>query len=114
MTPAVAARRKVIGQDLIGGEAYRPVLSWFSALVNHAGNPAIAIPLTIDSEPGLPPPSLQLIAPWWQEEVLIAMALRLEQEGPRRFPSSTDRGQVLNPSRPNIDNVGKGTTEPLP
>ena len=81
MTPAVAARRKVIGQDLIGGEAYRPVLSWFSALVNHAANPAIAIPLTIDSEPGLPPPSLQLIAPWWQEETLLGIAGRLEQEG---------------------------------
>ncbi|CAN5733487.1 AtzE family amidohydrolase [soil metagenome] len=81
ITPAVAARRKLIGQDDIGGEPYRPVLSWFSALVNHAGNPAIVIPLTMATDPGLPPPSLQIIAPWWQEETLLGVAARLEQQG---------------------------------
>lgn len=81
MTPAVAARRKVIGEDLIDGEPYRPVLSWFSALVNHMGTPAIAIPLTKDAGSDLPPPSLQLIAPWWQEEKLLGVAARLEREG---------------------------------
>ena len=43
-TPAVAHRRKVIGEERIGDQHYRPVLSWFSALVNHSGNPAIALP----------------------------------------------------------------------
>ncbi|MGH8923454.1 MAG: amidase [Acidimicrobiia bacterium] len=81
ITPAVAARRKVIGDDRIGDHHYRPVLSWFSAFVNHAGMPAIVLPLTISAEPSVPPPSLQVIAPWWQEEVLLALAGRLEAEG---------------------------------
>jgi Asp-tRNA(Asn)/Glu-tRNA(Gln) amidotransferase A subunit family amidase len=81
VTPAVAARRKVIGDDRIGDQHYRPVLSWFSALVNHAGLPAIAVPLTISADPTLPPPSLQIIAPWWREEALLALARRLETEG---------------------------------
>ena len=81
ITPAVAARRKVIGDDRIGEHHYRPVLSWFSALVNHAGLPALVIPLTLGEEPSLPPPSLQIIAPWWRETDLLAMAARLEAEG---------------------------------
>jgi aspartyl-tRNA(Asn)/glutamyl-tRNA(Gln) amidotransferase subunit A len=81
VTPSVAARRKVIGDDRIGDQHYRPVLSWFSALVNHAGLPAIALPLTIIADSTLPPPSLQIIAPWWREEVLLALASRLENEG---------------------------------
>jgi aspartyl-tRNA(Asn)/glutamyl-tRNA(Gln) amidotransferase subunit A len=80
ITPAVAARRKVIGEDRIGELHYRPVLSWFSALVNHAGLPAIAIPMTVGAGPPLPPPSLQAIAPWWQEEALLGFAARLETE----------------------------------
>jgi aspartyl-tRNA(Asn)/glutamyl-tRNA(Gln) amidotransferase subunit A len=81
-TPAVAARRKVIGEDLIDGEPYRPVLSWFSALVNHGGLPAIAMPLIMESgEATEPPASLQLIAPWWQEDLLLAVAAELEAEG---------------------------------
>ncbi|HSL25137.1 MAG TPA: amidase [Acidimicrobiia bacterium] len=79
-TPAVASRRKVIGQDLIDGKPYRPVLSWFSALVNHAGVPALAVPLTTASSSPGPPPSLQLITPWWQEDLLLATAHRLEGE----------------------------------
>jgi aspartyl-tRNA(Asn)/glutamyl-tRNA(Gln) amidotransferase subunit A len=83
ITPAVAARRKVIGNDLIAGEAYRPVLSWFSALVNHAGLPAVALPLIAEAEPGFrgPPPSLQLISAWWQEDLLLGVAAHLEAEG---------------------------------
>ncbi|MGQ0848188.1 MAG: amidase [Actinomycetota bacterium] len=81
VTPALAARRKVIGQDLINGQHYRPVLSWFSALVNHAGIPAITVPLTIGTVDSLPPPSLQLMAPWRQEERLLGVAARLEQIG---------------------------------
>lgn len=81
ITPGVAARRKVIGEDRIGDHHYRPVLSWFSSLVNHAGVPAIVIPLTLGAEPSLPPPSLQIIAPWWREGALLALAARLEGEG---------------------------------
>jgi len=83
VTPAVAARRKRIGDDLIDGEHYRSVLSWFSALVNHAGVPAIAMPLAAepDPRPDVPPPSLQLIAPWWQEDLLLGVAAQLERSG---------------------------------
>jgi aspartyl-tRNA(Asn)/glutamyl-tRNA(Gln) amidotransferase subunit A len=81
-TPSVGALRKVIGDDHItfGGDqhAYRPVLSWFSALVNALGVPAISLPLVTS---GAPPPSIQLIAPWWCEETLIALGRRLEREG---------------------------------
>jgi aspartyl-tRNA(Asn)/glutamyl-tRNA(Gln) amidotransferase subunit A len=77
-TPAVASYRKVIGEEEIGGVHYRLVLSWFSALVNHAGCPAIALPLT---QPGAPPPSVQLIAPWWEEDRLLAISGELERLG---------------------------------
>ncbi len=77
-TPAVAAVRKVIGEERIDGDHYRPVLSWFSALVNHAGAPALAMPLFGS---GSPPVSLQLIAPWWQEERLLALAAAAEHSG---------------------------------
>ena len=94
MTPAVAVRRKRIGDDRIAGQHYRPVLSWFSALVNHAGVPAIAMPLAAepDPRPDVPPPSLQLIAPWWQEDLLLGVAAHLEANGLvafRRRPSSS-------------------------
>ena len=80
-TPAVAHRRKVIGDERIGDQHYRPVLSWFSALVNHSGNPGIALPLKQrDSDQG-PPPSLQLIAPWWREDLLLGVAGCLEKRG---------------------------------
>ncbi len=83
LTPGVAVRRKRIGEHLIAGQHYRPVLSWFSALVNHAGVPAIALPLAAEPNPrpDVPPPSLQLIAPWWQEELLLGVAAHLEATG---------------------------------
>lgn len=77
-TPAVAALRKVIGVDEIDGQHYRPVLSWFSALVNHGGIPALAVPLL---GTGAPPVSLQLIGNWWQEEQLLALAAAAEAAG---------------------------------
>jgi aspartyl-tRNA(Asn)/glutamyl-tRNA(Gln) amidotransferase subunit A len=87
ITPGVAARRKRIGEDRLGGQHYRPVLSWFSALVNHAGLPAVVVPLALDPapRPDLPPPSLQLIAPWWQEDLLLAVAAHLEETGVAAF-----------------------------
>jgi len=83
LTPGVAARRKRIGDDLIAGQLFRPVLSWFSALVNHAGVPALVMPLAAepDPRPDVPPPSLQLIAPWWQEDLLLGVAAHLEARG---------------------------------
>jgi Asp-tRNA(Asn)/Glu-tRNA(Gln) amidotransferase A subunit family amidase len=84
LTPTVGAMRKTIGEDLINGEHHRTVLSWFSALVNHAGCPAIALPLAAE---GNPPPSIQLIAPWWQENRLLGVAGALENEGVIAFRS---------------------------
>jgi aspartyl-tRNA(Asn)/glutamyl-tRNA(Gln) amidotransferase subunit A len=80
-TPAVAQRRKAIGDDKIGDQHYRPVLSWFSALINHSGNPAIALPLRRFESIDGPPPSLQLVAPWWQEDLLIGIGAHLEDRG---------------------------------
>jgi aspartyl-tRNA(Asn)/glutamyl-tRNA(Gln) amidotransferase subunit A len=77
-TPAVAALSKAIGVNEIDGQPYRPVLSWFSALVNHMGCPAIALPLTGETSP---PVSLQLIAPWWREDRLLEAAALAEGAG---------------------------------
>lgn len=82
-TPTTAVLRKRIGLDEVptssGSSHYRPALSWFTALVNHAGHPAIALPLS--STDGGPPPSLQLIAAAWMEHRLLAVAATLEREG---------------------------------
>jgi aspartyl-tRNA(Asn)/glutamyl-tRNA(Gln) amidotransferase subunit A len=82
VTPTVPAMRKLIGEDVIeaGGQPlpYRTVLSWFSALVNHMGCPALSVPLAVD---GSPPPSLQLIAPWWREARLLEAGRALEEAG---------------------------------
>ncbi|HEY7704979.1 MAG TPA: amidase [Acidimicrobiia bacterium] len=78
ITPAVAARRKVIGVEEIEGVHYRTALSWYSMLVNHAGCPALSLPHAAE---GSPPFSLQLIAPWWQEDRLLGVAAWLEREG---------------------------------
>src|SRR5690606_34663867 len=56
VTPTVPVRAKVIGEEMIGDRHYRAVLSYFSAVVNHAQLPAIAMPLT---DTGAPPLSLQ-------------------------------------------------------
>lgn len=77
-TPAVAALSKTIGVDEIDGQHYRPVLSWFSALVNHMACPAIALPLAGETTP---PVSLQLIAPWWREDRLLEAAALVEATG---------------------------------
>jgi 1-carboxybiuret hydrolase len=82
-TPASTVMRKPIGVDKVvtteGPVPYRPALSWFSALVNSGGCPAVALPLaTTDA---LPPPSLQLVAPWWAESDLLVVASLLETAG---------------------------------
>ena len=81
-TPTVAVHRKLIGHDDAeterGPEPARRALSWFSALVNHLGAPAMALPL---AAPGSPPPSLQLVGPRWSEHRLLEIALGLEAAG---------------------------------
>ena len=82
ITPAVAAHRKIIGVDTVdvgGAEvSYRGPLSAFSALVNHMGFPALALPL---ATPGAPPPSVQLIGDAWGEHRLLEAGLALESAG---------------------------------
>ena len=82
LTPAVGHARKRIGDDLIDidGEPhfYRDVLNGYSALVNLIGCPAIVLPVV--NEETLPP-SVQLLAPWWGEDVLLDTGRRLEQAG---------------------------------
>jgi aspartyl-tRNA(Asn)/glutamyl-tRNA(Gln) amidotransferase subunit A len=78
VTPTTPTMRKVIGEDMIGDRHYRAVLSWFSALVNHALLPAIALPLP---GTGAPPVSLQAIGPLGSETGLIAFGRSLVDAG---------------------------------
>ena len=82
LTPTVATTRKEIGVDTITigdvTEPYRMPLSRFTAPVNHAGLPALALPLP---GPGTPPPGLQLIGPPWSEARLIAIGRAMERSG---------------------------------
>lgn len=82
LTPSVGHPVKTIGDNTItiDGEPhfYRDVLNCYSALVNLIGCPAIALPTT---EEGAPPPSVQLLAPWWGEDLLLGVGEALEQAG---------------------------------
>jgi aspartyl-tRNA(Asn)/glutamyl-tRNA(Gln) amidotransferase subunit A len=78
VTPTTPVMRKVIGEDMIGERHYRAVLSWFSALVNHALHPAIAMPL---AGTGAPPVSLQAIGPLGSETSLIGFGRSLVEAG---------------------------------
>ena len=87
VTPTVGTTRKTIGRDTVetteGDLPYRPVLSCFTAPVNHFGCPAIVGPL-----PGTSPPaSLQLIGAPWTEHRLLEVAHLLEREGVFQRPS---------------------------
>ena len=79
MTPTVGHNRKTIGVDDIDIDGtlqfYRPVLSGFTSLVNQFSCPAIALPL---NRPGIPPPSIQFVAPWWREQLLLDLGAALE------------------------------------
>jgi aspartyl-tRNA(Asn)/glutamyl-tRNA(Gln) amidotransferase subunit A len=87
ITPATGVTSKTIGEDMvpvIGGDIfYRTALSYFTALVNVAGNPALVGPLAVD---GAPPPALQLIAPHWSEHRLLDVAATLVEHGVMRDP----------------------------
>lgn len=82
VTPAVAAMRKTIGVGTIdiGGrsEGYRSALSCFSALVNHAGHPALTAPIAVA---GSPPPSIQLIGRRNHDHNLLELAMGMEAAG---------------------------------
>jgi Asp-tRNA(Asn)/Glu-tRNA(Gln) amidotransferase A subunit family amidase len=78
LTPACAARVKMIGEEMIGDKSHRAVLSYFSAVVNHALLPALALPIT---GTGTPPASLQVIGPPDSESGLIGFGRWLEQDG---------------------------------
>jgi aspartyl-tRNA(Asn)/glutamyl-tRNA(Gln) amidotransferase subunit A len=85
LTPTVPVARKVIGEDSIGDRHYRAVLSWFTALVNHALHPAIALPL---AGTGTPPVSLQAVGPLASETTLIEFGRSLVEAGLAGFNSA--------------------------
>jgi Asp-tRNA(Asn)/Glu-tRNA(Gln) amidotransferase A subunit family amidase len=93
-TPTVATMRKLIGEEqvTVAGTAmsYRGPLSCFTALVNHAGLPALAVPL---AAPGDPPPGLQLVGPAWSEADLLRLGSALDDAGITglRSPPEWDR-----------------------
>lgn len=78
LTPACASTRKIIGNDMIGDQNHRTVLSYFSAVVNHALHPALAIPI---ADSGGPPASLQVIGALNSEPDLITLGHALETAG---------------------------------
>jgi Asp-tRNA(Asn)/Glu-tRNA(Gln) amidotransferase A subunit family amidase len=78
ITPTSPARRKLIGQDSIGEKHHRAVLSYFSAIVNHAFLPAIALPIV---NSGAPPASLQVIGNVDSDPHLIGFGRWLEDLG---------------------------------
>lgn len=84
VTPTTPVRRKVIGEDMIGAKSHRTVLSYFSALVNHALLPAVALPLTGS---GSPPASLQMIGASGSDVALVGLGLWLEEAGIATFRS---------------------------
>jgi len=86
VTPTVAVLRKEIGNDQVtteeGPMPYRRALSAFTSLVNHAGHPALALPLAAPvAFSGDVPPSLQLVGRRWEEHRLLEIGLGLEQAG---------------------------------
>jgi len=82
ITPTCAALTKPIGQETLelsdGPADYRSPLSHFTALVNHAGLPALALPIETS---GAPPFSLQLIGDAWDESTLLSIGKALEDAG---------------------------------
>ncbi len=86
-TPTAGVTRKEIGVDTVstlrGEVPHRSSMAVFTALVNHVGAPAVAVPL---AGTGTPPVSLQLIAPWWHEHRLLEVAMTLERQGVVALP----------------------------
>jgi aspartyl-tRNA(Asn)/glutamyl-tRNA(Gln) amidotransferase subunit A len=74
-----------------GHHRHREYLSRFTAPINRIGLPSLAAPIATDE--GLPF-SVQLIAPMWREDRILAIAKRFEEHGLLRAgippPISTD------------------------
>jgi aspartyl-tRNA(Asn)/glutamyl-tRNA(Gln) amidotransferase subunit A len=86
LLPTTAVSRKEIGRDEVAAEdgpmPYRRALSTFTAPVNHAGHPALALPLTAPvAFANEPPPSLQVIGRREEEHRLLEIGLALEAAG---------------------------------
>jgi aspartyl-tRNA(Asn)/glutamyl-tRNA(Gln) amidotransferase subunit A len=86
LLPTAAVLRKEIGNDQVTTEdgplPYRRALSTFTAPVNHAGHPALALPLTSPvAFPNEPPPSLQVIGRRGGEGRLLEIGLAFEEAG---------------------------------
>jgi aspartyl-tRNA(Asn)/glutamyl-tRNA(Gln) amidotransferase subunit A len=81
-TPTVGLARKVIGDDRVTIDdrpvSYRPAMAQFTALVNHLGLPALALPLPGSS---VPPASIQLIGAAWSEHHLLEIGSAMETAG---------------------------------
>lgn len=86
ITPSSPVKRKLIGVDTIGDKEHRAVLSYFSAIVNHALHPAISVPIAGSGEP---PMSLQVIGPLDSETHLIGFGYSLEAAGLAVFQAPT-------------------------
>ena len=82
LTPTVGHNRKTIGVDgiVVGGKSHwtGDVMGGFTSPVNVLGCPAISLPL---ADEWTPPPAVQLIAPWWEEELLLDVGEFLERTG---------------------------------
>jgi Asp-tRNA(Asn)/Glu-tRNA(Gln) amidotransferase A subunit family amidase len=94
ITPTCPVSRKVIGQEMIGDKSHRTVLSYFTAIVNHALHPALALPI---ANSGAPPASLQIIGDLDSELDLLSLGLWLEDArivgfapAPQNSPNATD------------------------
>jgi Asp-tRNA(Asn)/Glu-tRNA(Gln) amidotransferase A subunit family amidase len=86
ITPTTPAMRKVIGEDLIGDQNHRAVLSYFTSIVNHTLHPAIALPL---GGTGSPPVSLQVIGDLDSEPLLLGLGRWLEEVEIAAFTTAT-------------------------
>ena len=95
LIPSVGHPRKRIGVDTIDIDGtptfYRLPLSGYTSLVNVLGCPAISLPVVGE---GIPPPSVQLVGPWWCEDLLLGMGEALARSGvvASRVPSSNGIG----------------------
>lgn len=82
VAPTVGGNRKVIGTDDMqidsGTFFHRQLLASFTAPINRIGLPSLAAPIA--TETGLPF-SVQLIAPKWQEHIILEAAGHLESAG---------------------------------
>jgi aspartyl-tRNA(Asn)/glutamyl-tRNA(Gln) amidotransferase subunit A len=97
LLPTTAVARKEIGRSEVdtgaGPMPYRRALSVFTAPVNHAGHPALALPLAAPGLPDEPPPSLQIIGRCAGERCLLEIGLGLEGAGIAAFRAPPGSGQ---------------------